>query len=251
MTVHQNTGFGTHNTTARGGRIEYIVVHYVGGTGDARANVSYYNQPGSTRASADFYVGHKGDIWQYNPDPKKRYCWAVGGAKYANGGGRLFGKATNRNCISVELCCKLRGKKTAAANDLAWYIEEATVAAAAELVRGLMAKYKIPIERVIRHFDVNGKPCPGVVGWNPLTGSEEKWKDFLERVKGDDDGMSYDQFKAFMLQYEAEKAKEAATWEKVVMTEAKSKGIMDGTRPKSNITRGEVAQVLKNAGLLK
>lgn len=250
MIIHKNTGFGVHNTSARPGKIEYLVIHYVGGTGDARANVNYYNQPTTTRASADFFVGHGGDVWQYNPQPGKRYCWAVGGEKYANGGGRLFGRATNQNCISIELCCRLRGKTAAEANDPAWYIEEATVAAAAELARYLMKVYSIPAERVIRHFDVNGKPCPGVVGWNPLTGSEDAWHAFLKRLEGEDE-MTYEQFKAFMQQYEAEKSREPATWDKGVMAEAKARGILDGTRPKANITRGEVAQVLKNAGLLK
>ena len=37
------------------------------------------------------------------------------------------------------------------------------------LEKYLMKKYNIPKNRVVRHFDVNGKNCPGLVGWN--TGS--------------------------------------------------------------------------------
>lgn len=248
MIIHRNTGFGTHNTSPRPSAIEYLVIHYVGGTGDAQNNVRYYNNALVTNASADFFVGHEGDIWQYNPDPKARYCWAVGGKKYANGGGIYYGKATNANCISIEMCCKLRGKTRADANDPAWYVTEETVDATAELAQYLMRVYNIPKARVIRHFDVNGKPCPGIVGWNPLTGSVAAWKDFLLRLE---DSMTYEQFKTYMTQYEAEKNKAAATWEAQVMAEAKAKGLMDGTRPKAAITRGEVAQVLKNAGILK
>ena len=40
----------------------------------------------------------------------------------------------------------------------------------------------IPASKVIRHFDVNGKPCPGVVGWNPLTGSDAAWKSFCAAI---------------------------------------------------------------------
>ena len=32
-----------------------------------------------------------------------------------------------------------------------------------------MKKYNIPKNRVVRHFDVNLKNCPGIIGWN--TGS--------------------------------------------------------------------------------
>jgi N-acetylmuramoyl-L-alanine amidase CwlA len=29
-----------------------------------------------------------------------------------------------------------------------------------------MKKYNIPASNVIRHYDVSGKICPGVLGWN-------------------------------------------------------------------------------------
>ena len=29
-----------------------------------------------------------------------------------------------------------------------------------------MKKYNIPIERVVRHYDISGKLCPGLIGWN-------------------------------------------------------------------------------------
>ena len=29
-----------------------------------------------------------------------------------------------------------------------------------------MKKYNIPAERVVRHYDISGKLCPGVLGWN-------------------------------------------------------------------------------------
>ena len=84
MKINQNPNFGKHNTTVRIGGIKYIAIHYVGATGDAKANVDYYNRPTTTNASADFFVGHKGDVWQYNPRPEARYCWAVGGGRQSN-----------------------------------------------------------------------------------------------------------------------------------------------------------------------
>ena len=29
-----------------------------------------------------------------------------------------------------------------------------------------MQKYGIPISRVVRHYDITGKLCQGIVGWN-------------------------------------------------------------------------------------
>ena len=177
LNIKQNTGFKTHNTSRRWGKIEWLVIHYVGATGDAELNVKYYNLPTTKNASADFFVGHKGDVWQYNPDPKTRYCWAVGGSKYANGGGMYYGKVTNKNSIHIEMCVKHTGGSMDA-NSPGWKITDETLAATIDLTKYLMDLYGIPTDKVIRHFDVNGKPCPGVVGWNPLTGSVSAWKSF-------------------------------------------------------------------------
>lgn len=182
MKINQNTKFGTHNTSVRNGKIEYIVVHYVGATGDAKANIDYYNQKTSTRASADFFVGHNGDIWQYNPDPEKRYCWAVGGKKQSGYGGSLYGIAKNSNCISIEMCVKNEtGDKSA--NSSGWNLTLATRNATVELVKYLMQKHGIDSDHVIRHFDVNGKACPGLNGWNTFPGNnEDRWIKFKRDI---------------------------------------------------------------------
>lgn len=185
LKINKNTADVSHNTSKRTGAIQYICIHYVGATGDAKANVEYYSQKSVTNASADFFVGHKGDIWQYNPDPKARYCWAVGGARQSAYGGSFYGKCKNANSISVELCVKNRGSNKNA-NSKDWYFEDATIDAAVELVKHLMGLYGIPAERVIRHYDVTGKFCPGVVGWNPQSGSSGAWNAFHDRIEEDD-----------------------------------------------------------------
>lgn len=157
MNINQNTNFKPHNTSVRLGKIEYIIIHYVGATGDAKANINYYNQPTTTNASADFYVGFAGDIWQYNPDPVARYCWAVGGKKLSGGGGSFYGIAKNTNCVSIEMCVRNYGSKASTSKD--WYFEDATVEATIELTKYLMKLYNIPASRVIRHYDVTGKLC--------------------------------------------------------------------------------------------
>ena len=32
-----------------------------------------------------------------------------------------------------------------------------------------MKKFNIPLDRVVRHYDITGKLCPGVIGWNDAT----------------------------------------------------------------------------------
>jgi len=173
MNINQNPNFGTHNTSVRPGEIEYAVIHYVGALGDAEANVKYYNQRTTTNASADFFVGFNGDIWQYNPDPNVRYCWAVGGSKLSTGGGSLHGIAKNANCINIEMCVRNSNSKASESKD--WYFEDATVKSTIELTKYLMKLYSIPLDRVIRHYDVTGKICPNPYVYNH---TQHTWESF-------------------------------------------------------------------------
>ncbi|MGN0691972.1 MAG: N-acetylmuramoyl-L-alanine amidase, partial [Oscillospiraceae bacterium] len=64
------------------------------------------------------------------------------------------------------------------ANDSSYSFSDAAVANAEWIVKKLMSEYGIPAERVVRHYDVTGKLCPGIAGWNKDSGSEDKWTEF-------------------------------------------------------------------------
>lgn len=66
-------------------------------------------------------------------------------------------------------------------NDSNYYFTTKTLNNAIRLNLYLMQKYNIPIDRVIRHYDVNGKECPGVIGWNGKCDAD--WKHFLWCIK--------------------------------------------------------------------
>lgn len=178
--IIENKHFGTHNTKERTSGIKYLVLHYEGNDGDAAANIDYYNSP-SVGTSADYFVGFSGDCRQYNMKIESRACQAIGGGKQSKYGGTLFKVATNQNSINVEMCVKTKGSKETGSPD--WYIEDATVESAAKLVACLLYKHCIPLDRLIRHYDVNGKYCPGVTGWIDPMGGDEKWKEFKEMVR--------------------------------------------------------------------
>lgn len=143
-------------------RIKYIVIHYVGATGGAKANCEYY--AGANRgASAHYYVGFEGEVWQSVED--KDIAWHCGGKKYpGTKGGSCHGICTNANSIGIEMCVRNKGNRADTSQD--WYFEDATVAAAIALTRELMAKYAIPADHVIRHYDVVGKICPNPYVYN-------------------------------------------------------------------------------------
>ncbi|MBQ6206794.1 MAG: N-acetylmuramoyl-L-alanine amidase, partial [Oscillospiraceae bacterium] len=85
--------------------------------------------------------------------------------------------------VSIEVCSTSRTKAVADANDPAWYFTDAVLDRAVELVRYLMKEYGIDADHVIRHYDVSGKWCPGIRGWNKESGSEEAWRNFKARLK--------------------------------------------------------------------
>lgn len=161
--------------------IKYLAIHYTAGTtskaGTAKAMKSSWEK--TKNASADFGVDDR-DLVQFNPNPPAFYCWAVGGSKKA--GATLHGIATNRNTISIEICSSLKPFKPTTTdkakaekqrktyintpNHDGWYFTEAALDNAVKLAKILMKKYNIPIERVVRHYDITGKLCPAIIGWN-------------------------------------------------------------------------------------
>lgn len=179
MSISITKKTSTTNTTKASGRsIKYIVIHYTAGTSSATgaaANTAAYFAKSSTKASADFIVDNS-KIVQFNPDIENRYTWHCGGSKVSSKGGSYYGKATNKNSIGVEICSTNSTGTVKSANDSTWSFTTSALKKATELVEYLMETYDIDSDHVIRHYDVTGKLCPGIVGWNADSGSESKWK---------------------------------------------------------------------------
>lgn len=134
-------------------QIKYIVIHYTANDGDKAWNNANYFQTPNRKASAHYFVDDN-NIYQSVAD--NYIAWSVGGSKYTDcddtGGGKLYGKCTNTNSISIELCDTNRNGVI--------YPTDATIKLAITLTKELMVKYNIAYDNVIRHFDVNGKHCP-------------------------------------------------------------------------------------------
>lgn len=165
-------------------KIKYIVIHYTAGItsrpGTAKSNARYFAKE-TTKASADFIVDDE-NIVQYNPDIKNRYCWHCGGSKYKTKGGSLYKVCTSANSIGIEMCSTNSAKKVTNPNDANWYFTDAVIDNCVELTKKLMKEYDIKPDHVIRHYDINGKLCPGIIGWNEDTNDISKWQDFIVRV---------------------------------------------------------------------
>ena len=186
-----------HITFSVGRPLKYIAIHYTAGSNSRRGDaLSARNVFLTRQASADFVVDDA-TILQVNPDIQNYYCWAVGDKKNPyTGGGSLYGKATNRNTISIEICStRAIGTSAAVPNHEGWSFSEKSEENACRLTRYLMMLYGIPKERVVRHYDVSGKLCPGIIGWNDGgiyttagktksgKSDSEKWEAFIASLK--------------------------------------------------------------------
>ena len=178
----------TSLTYAPNRSIEYIALHYTAGTtskaGTALGTAKWFASGGnpSNPASSDFIVDDR-DVVQYNNDIENRYAWCVGGAKYSpttSLGASLYGKATNKNTINIEICSNKVNKKSLLASDTDWYFTDAELDNTRELVKYLMKKYNIPIERVIMHHTVTGKLCPAM--WTHNETELKGYYDFLKSI---------------------------------------------------------------------
>lgn len=141
-----STNYGGQRSTSS---IKFIVIHYTANDGDSAQGNGKYFQGANRKASAHYFVD---DNTVVHSVPNDRVAWSVGGSKYNNGGGRLYGIAKNANTLNIELCDTNKNGAVKATN--------ATIENALVLTRELMKKYNIPAANVIRHYDCTGKNCP-------------------------------------------------------------------------------------------
>lgn len=150
--------------------IKYLVYHYTGNKNDTAENNGNYFRNNIVKASANFFVD---DTIVVESVPVDYVPYSVGGSKYSNcgstGGGKYYGKATNANTINIEMCGDKNGVASAKTQENA-----------IELGKKLIKKYNIPIENVIRHFDVTGKTCPAYFCGSAF--KDKEWKAFKARL---------------------------------------------------------------------
>lgn len=146
----------------RGQKIEFIVVHYTAGKNDnAQSNGMYFSREDTKKTSAHYFVDENVVVRSVSDDVVAYHC---GGAMYRHP------KCRNANSIGVEICTKYE--------DGVYYFSTAATDRAARLISELMATYDIPLENVVRHYDVIGKICPA-----PFVGEGHSlWNLFKERI---------------------------------------------------------------------
>ena len=150
-------------TPGRTAPVRYLVLHYTAGRNDSAAGNIRYFKENVVKASAHYFVDDYG--WLQSVDDGDT-AWSVGTAGVYV---QKHPECRNENSISIELCCRYAAGQYA--------FSPKTVRNAARLARLLMTRYEIPMERVLRHFDVVSKRCPG-----PWVDDEGQWLAFKKRI---------------------------------------------------------------------
>lgn len=166
ITGFKQAGSGNYRV-GRSAPIRYIVVHYTANKGDTAKNNADYFARATTKTSAHYFVDEK-EVWQSVREKDTAYHCGADTYKHPF--------CRNGNSIGVEMCLL----------DKSGNIRPGTIDTALSVVRQLMAAYDIPIERVLRHYDVTGKNCP-----RPMVENPQLWEDFKKELEGVDTMLDY------------------------------------------------------------
>lgn len=166
ITGFKQAGSGNYRA-GRTAPVRYIVVHYTANKGDTAKNNADYFARATTKTSAHYFVDEK-EVWQSVREKDTAYHCGAKSYKHPF--------CRNENSIGVEMCLL----------DKSGNIRTRTIDTALSVVRQLMAAYDIPIDRVLRHYDVTGKNCP-----RPMVENPQLWEDFKKELEGVDTMLDY------------------------------------------------------------
>ena len=164
-------GYRGHN------QIAWIIVHYTGDYGSQgyAEKTAKAMQTWKRTVSTHYLVGDDG-IYQTVED---RHCaWHC---PYENTNKCA---ACNSVAIGVDLVEHKRDTRTHSVNDRDWYFTDKVLDDGASLIAELAGKYRIPMEHIVRHFDVTGKWCP-----RPFVGND------INEVTGETGEYAWERFK--------------------------------------------------------
>lgn len=152
--------------------ISYIVCHYLGVPNADNPDLYGGGYGGH------YNVKRNGQVYKA-ADPHTAVVWHCGGGLQGSEGHTFYQKCTNYNSIGIECgVCYAGTEKEPSGDSGKWFFTEETQESLVWLVSKLMDEYGIPIEHVIRHFDVTGKICPNPYVKNNKFQTSWTWAEF-------------------------------------------------------------------------
>lgn len=247
------------------GRIKYIVIHYFGSLGTAKAVANFFAS--AYRGASAHYSLDKGDtVYQCVEDGDIAWHCGTTGTYY-------HPDCRNSNSLGIEVRpYKLNEARSGFAEDDDWYFPDKVIDNLVEFTKYLMEKYNVPIENVIRHYDVTHKWCP-----RPFMGDDintyhgesgnSMWEKFKARLVEDEkpsedvkesevEEVTLEEFKRLYKEMMAEaKGDNPSAWAKESCEKTKDAGVFVGDG-KGNfnwqdpITRESIAVIMDRIGVI-
>ena len=148
--------------------VKAIVIHYTGISNDTAVNECNYFAHGNTRqAGAHIFVDRAGGICK--SVPLSRPAWSVGiFFTKAGGAAKYWGELNNYNTVSIEMC-------DCAKHDPS----KAQIKAIKKAIKYIRKRCK-NATKLVRHWDICGKVCPGRMSGAPGTVGYERWQKLLD-----------------------------------------------------------------------
>lgn len=174
----------TNNMKRRKSKIEYIIIHYSASTKSSKGSAEGTVRTLDKRGFSSDYAVDDNVIIQFADDPA---AWRSTACQNWSTKGTAAGRyAKNDNSVSIEVSSSLEGgsKSDWVPNNPKFKFTDATLANTAYLCKMLISKYNIQKDHIIRHFDIMGKCCPGIQGWNTGAGSsnDAKFRAFVDSL---------------------------------------------------------------------
>jgi len=148
--------------------VKAIVIHYTGISGDTAINeCSYFAHSNQRQAGAHIFVDRAGNICK--SVPLSRPAWSVGiFFTKAGGAAKYWGELNNYNTVSIEMC------------DCAKHDPSKAQIKAIKKAIKYIRKYCKNATKLVRHWDICGKQCPGRMSGGPGTVGYERWQKLLD-----------------------------------------------------------------------
>ena len=148
--------------------VKAIVIHYTGISNDTAVNeCNYFAHSNTRQAGAHIFVDRAGGICK--SVPLSRPAWSVGILfTRANGAAKYWGELNNYNTVSIEMC-------DCAKHDPS----KAQIKAIKKAIKYIRKRCK-NANKLVRHWDICGKQCPGRMSGGPGTVGYERWQKLLD-----------------------------------------------------------------------
>ena len=146
--------------------VQFIVIHYLGVPNADNPNLYGGGYGGHYNVTRDGTIYKAANPWN-------DVVWQCGGDLQGEGPHPYFRICDNYNSIGIE---------NGVCYDSDWYFTTETQESLVYLVSTLMDEFGIPLEHVIRHFDVTCKNCPEPYVSNDRHNTSWTWDEFKAKL---------------------------------------------------------------------